>query len=83
MPRIPSESKWRAMVGGWLSPLPCSLLSLPSFLFKDFFFNVDHLKNLYLIFFNNMLPLFMFCFFDPEACGILAPLPGIELTSPR
>ena len=22
----------------------------------------------------------MFCFFDPEACGILAPPPGIELT---
>ena len=50
MPRIPSESKQRAVVGGWVSPLPCSLLSLPSFLFFlkiFFFFDVDHLKNLY------------------------------------
>ena len=39
MPGIPSESKWRAVVRGWVLPLPSSLLSLPSFfVFLKIFF---------------------------------------------
>ena len=57
------------------------MFSVAHFLLKKiFFFDVDHFKSLL------SLLLYCFCFmlwfFDIEACGILAPQPGIEPAAP-
>ena len=50
------------------------------FSYKSFFFNVYHFKVF--IEFVKIFPLFyVLLFFDPEACGILAPKRGIESMS--
>ena len=49
--------------------------------FLLFFFNVDHLKNLHWTCCNTAAVL-CFGFFGCDACGILAPWPGIEPSPP-
>ena len=51
--------------------------------FKVFFFflDVDHFQSLLLSLLQYCF-CFMFWFFGPEPCGILAPQPGIETTPP-
>ena len=50
------------------------------FSFFFFFFNLDHLK-VFIEFVTILLQLFIFWFFSPEMCGILAPKPGIKSDS--
>lgn len=54
--------------------------------FKDFFFDVNHFENLYIISYNNAsvlcFVLFCFFFFMHKACGILTCRSGIELAPP-
>ena len=46
-----------------------------------FFFDVDHLKKVFIEFVTILL-LFYVLIFGQEACGILAPRPGIVPTAP-
>ena len=48
------------------------------FLFLSFFFLIQIIYFKYFIEFVTIPFLFMFCFFVCEACGILAPKPGIK-----
>ena len=55
---------------------------------KFFFFKIFFCVWIIYFFFKSLLNLLQYCFcfvfwfFDPEACGILAPQPGIEPESP-
>ena len=78
---------WKLAPGIWVQllsanpfafELNCSL-ALILFFFKFCFvlFWCGHLKNLYWICYN-IAPVLCFVFFGCEACGILAPRPGME-----
>ena len=68
---IPSLSHRTMAFGGWRH---CFLLFSSKFFF---FFNVDNFLNLYWNLLQHCF-CFLFCFFGPEARGILTPQPRME-----
>ena len=55
---------------------------LPPFFLRFFFFLMWTVFKVFIEFVTILLLFFMFWVFGPEACGILAPRPGVKLTPP-